>query len=224
MEAAAALGAFERAGGGRLEEWVPHRLDERFELLVTGIGKVNAAGGVARYLAEHVPAAVVSIGVAGVLPSARVEPLQVVAGTRSVYADEGVLTPTGFIECAAMGFPLGPFEGASIECDAGLVEELRRLADASGPIATVSTCSGTDAQARAVRDRTGALCEAMEGAAVGHVVARLAALPGSPGTRFAELRVISNTTGDRSGQRWNLRGALDKLTAVLGRARVDLTG
>ena len=73
-----------------------------------------------------------------------------------------------------------------------------------GPIATVATCSGTDAAAAEVARRTGAVAEAMEGAAVVHAARRLR-------TRAIELRVISNTTGDRPAQRWDLTGALSAL-------------
>jgi futalosine hydrolase len=222
-EAVAAMAAFGVAAPGRVEEWLTQRLDGRFEMLVTGVGKVNAAAGVAGYLERFNPAAVISAGIAGVLPGAGVEMLGVVAGSASVYADEGVETPTGFIDCAAMGFGLGPFEGSAIEADAGLLERMRRVADVVGRIATVSTCSGTDERARAVLERTGAVCEAMEGAAVGHVVARHGGARGSARIPFCELRVISNTTGDRGKQRWDLKGALARLTGVLGRARGELS-
>jgi nucleoside phosphorylase len=78
-----------------------------------------------------------------------------------------------------------------------------------GRIATVSTCAGTDARAATVARRTGAVAEAMEGAAVAQVASRL-------GVTFAEVRVISNTTGDRANQRWDMRGALGGLSRVAG--------
>lgn len=78
---------------------------------------------------------------------------------------------------------------------------------AVGRIATVSTCSGTDAAAGEVVRRTGAIVEAMEGAAVGLVAHRL-------GVRFGEVRVVSNTTGSRTRQVWDLRGALARLSDV----------
>ena len=87
---------------------------------------------------------------------------------------------------------------------------LKPLCDATGPVATVSTCSGTDSLAAAVQTRTGAVVEAMEGAAVA-LVARRLDIP------CGELRVVSNTTGDRPNQQWDIRGALDRLGAVIGR-------
>jgi futalosine hydrolase len=52
----------------------------------------------------------------------------------------------------------------------------------------------------------------MEGAAVALAAVRL-------GLAFGELRVISNTTGDRARQQWDLKGALARLTDVIGRLR-----
>ena len=76
-----------------------------------------------------------------------------------------------------------------------------------GPIATVATCSGTDEFANQVTERTGAIAEAMEGAAVMHVANLM-------NTPAIEIRVISNTTGNRDEQEWNLQLALQKVSEV----------
>jgi futalosine hydrolase len=184
------------------------------EVIVTGVGKVNAAVAVTAAMCRRPARAVLCLGVAGSLPESGLGPGDVVAASRSVYADEGLQTPAGFMDCGAMGFPLGPFEGSAIESDAAMLAAARPLADAVGPIATVSTCSGTDELARAVWSRTGALAEGMEGAAIAHA---LRVLPGDLAfTRFLEVRVISNTTGDRSRQRWDLEGALKRLQGLTG--------
>lgn len=114
------------------------------------------------------------------------------------------------MDCCEMGFPMGPFRGSAIPASPAVLEVLKPLVDAVGPVATVSTCSGVGSLAEQVRARTGAVAECMEGAAVAHVGARL-------GVPTGELRVISNTTGDRPGQRWDLKGALAGLEAVIGR-------
>ena len=76
---------------------------------------------------------------------------------------------------------------------------------------TVATCSGSDAAAAEVARRTGAIAEAMEGAAVVHAARRLA-------TPAIELRAISNTTGDRAAQVWDLPSALQSLGRAMRRA------
>ena len=87
--------------------------------------------------------------------------------------------------------------------DSHLLERLGPLF-AEGPIATVATCSGTDEAAAEVARRTGAVAEAMEGAAVVHAARRL-------GVPAIELRAVSNTTGRRDRQVWDLPTAMTAL-------------
>lgn len=210
-EANAVLAAWGQSGSGFVP-WVPLALDSQFDLLVTGIGKANAAGAIGHAAGAAPPAAVISTGIAGALPGSAVSIGNVIAASECVFADEGVQTDESFTDCAAMGFPLGDFPGSAVPVHEGLSAFVRPLAGACGPIATVSTCSGTDCLANAVRERTGALAEAMEGAAVALVAWRLR-MP------MAEIRVISNTTGRRSTQRWDLKTALARLSDVCSRMR-----
>lgn len=185
----------------------------RFDLLLTGISKANAAGAVALRLDPDRHAAVLSLGIAGSYPAA--SPLEpplgaAIIASASIMADEGVRTPGAFIDCAALGFPLGDFPGSSIAPDDELFQLLTPLADAAGAIATVSTCSGTDQLASELQARTGAIAEGMEGAAIGLAAHRL-------GVAFAEIRTISNTTGDRASQAWNITLALTRLSDVAAR-------
>jgi futalosine hydrolase len=188
------------------------------DLMLTGIGKANAAGAVARALDPTRHGAVVSVGIAGALPgpSGMLAIGTAIAASSCVMADEGVRTPDGFLTCERIGFPLADFPTGTadghVPVDARLLDALAEHADATSPIATVSTCSGTDASSREVAARTGAACEAMEGAAVALVGHRL-------GIAAGEYRVISNTTGDRATQVWNIRHALDRLSAFFAVVR-----
>lgn len=213
-EGAAVRRAF--GAGGEPELWKPERLDGRFELLVGGVGKANAAGATARFYDPTRHAGAMSVGVCGSLPGGPAVGESVLA-TRSVNADEGVVTPTGFLTCREMGFPLGESDDEGWAPDGAWAAGLCKLVDALGPVATVSVCSGTDEAARAVAGRTGAVAEAMEGAAIAQVLRRI-----DPSAAFAELRVVSNDTGDRDKQRWDLPRAFAALTGVLGRARDTL--
>jgi futalosine hydrolase len=218
-EARAVLGVCGQDAGLASVQWKCHELDERADLVVTGIGKANAAGAVAWCADFALHRWVLSMGVAGALPDSGLQLGQSVVATECVFADEGLQTDGAFQDCATMGFPLADFPGSAVPVDQGLVSVLRLLADVAGPIATVSTCSGTGPLATTVRARTGAVAEAMEGAAVA-LVARRVGLP------MAELRVISNTTGPRAQQRWDLKGALARLSDVCSRLREipDLSG
>ncbi len=189
-------------------EWEIVECGERFDVVVSGVGKSAAAGATARFLDTERHGTVVSVGVAGALPGSGLELLDVVVATRAVFADEGFLTPAGFTDVASAGFPPGPEGGMGVACDAGIVAALRGLGHA-GAVATVSTCSGTDDLAREIARRTGAIAEAMEGGAVGVTAQRVSRVA------FGEVRVVSNTTGDRGGQVWDLRGAVARLGEVV---------
>lgn len=188
--------------------WRTIEVHAGIDLVVTGVGKANAAGGVASTLHPRVHDLVLSVGIAGALPLDHAdEPLapgSLVVASTCIFADEGLISPGSFQTLSGLGFPSTP-TGEAIPCDARWTALVGNLADATAPIASVSTCSGTDESARDVRARTGALAEAMEGAAVALVAARL-------GVAMVEVRAISNTTGNRATQRWDLRAAFDRLS------------
>lgn len=192
--------------------WELCRLSDRVDVVWTGVGKANAAGGVARVLDTDRHLGVLSVGVAGALPGSDLALCDVVCADRSVFGDEGVETPNGFVPMGELGFGAFASDSDSIKHDQSTVDWLGAYADHIGPVACVSLCSGTDEQASQLLSRTDAIGEAMEGAAVA-----LAANRVDPSIRTGELRVISNTTGDRDAQQWDLDGALKKLTHVLGR-------
>ncbi len=202
--------------------WLAVGLAPGVEMVVTGVGKANAAAGVARVFDPARHGVVVSLGVGGALPRSKLKLLDVVVATRSEYADEGVVTPGKFVDIAACGF--GPGQGMAIggtgssgmgvEGDAVLAARLvEKLQGRAGVVATISTCSGRNRAAVIVVERTGAIVEAMEGAAVGFTVRRIAHEAGVS-VPFVEVRVVSNSTGNRARQRWDLKGALVRLGEV----------
>lgn len=177
-------------------------------VVVGGIGRTNAAVATTTAIHDEGPFDfVISTGVAGSLPDSGLSIGDIVVASSCVYVEEGLITPDGFQDMKAMGFSLGDFSGNTVPVDSTLLGRLGAIG-VTGSIATVATCSGTDEQAALVADRTCCLCEAMEGAAVVHA-ARLA------GLLAIEIRAISNTTGNRDAQQWDLGLALDNLgTAV----------
>jgi futalosine hydrolase len=189
------------------DPWKPLKGDG-WELVRSGVGKAAAAGATARWYDPARHAGVLSLGLGGSLPNSALRVGDVVLADPSRFADEGVRTPDGFLPLHFLGFSE---DAPDTEPDTESRRVLTAVVDRVGPIATVSACSGTDADAEAVAARTGAIAEAMEGAACA-----LAARRTNPGGRFAEVRVISNRTGDRKNQGWDLDGSLGKLTAVLG--------
>lgn len=204
IEAKAVLRAFNQPedAAGRL--WERHLLRSGVDLAVSGISKANAAGAAGRLVDPQNDDLVISLGIGGTLDEQAAGLLTSVAATESVIADEGVEIPGGFLTCEELGFPLGPIPYGACPANGEAFRRVRAIVGVAGPIATVSTCSGTNARAAVIARRTGALVEAMEGAAIGLVCVRL-------GVAFLELRIVSNTTGEREAQRWDLRGALDRL-------------
>lgn len=180
-----------------------------------GIGRTNAACATTEAIVRQGPfELVISAGIAGALPGSGLALGDVVVASECAYVEEGLVTPEGFGDMRALRFPLGDFEGNRVPVDAALRESMRSAIGAAcraGPIATVATCSGADGAAVEVVRRTGALAEAMEGAAVVHAARRL-------GVRGIEIRAISNTTGNRSSQRWDVPLALSALGAAVGAA------
>lgn len=190
-------------------------LEAGIATVVSGVGRVNAA--IATTLAlvgRRQSPLVISAGICGALPGDSGLAIgDLVIGDRSVYAEEGILRPEGFESIEAMGFPLARFvidnaiaaEGSALEWMQS-IEPTARV----GAIATVATCSGTDRQAEEISRRTGTIAEAMEGAAVLHAACAL-------GAPAVEVRSVSNTTGHRERQQWDLDGAFSRLAAFARR-------
>jgi futalosine hydrolase len=188
---------------------------DNMTIIAGGIGRTNAAvattEAILKARAERRPFdAALSAGVAGALPGGNLSVGQCIVASACVYAEEGIITARGFADMAGLGFALGDFQGNVVPVDPQLLDTLG-AAFTIGPIATVATCSGTDAAAAEIVRRTGAIAEAMEGAAVVHAARRL----GIPGI---ELRAISNLAGERGRQQWDLAAGLRGLGEAMDRA------
>jgi futalosine hydrolase len=195
--------------------WACARVSDAIDVLHVGVSKANAAGGVAQWLTgqrEHY-GLVLNIGIAGALPEIRgagyrANVGETVVATACDFSDEGILTDDGYRDVADIGFPLDPLCRSTFSCDPLAFSVLRPLVTHEGVITAVSTCSATDELARAIAQRTPALCEAMEGAAIALVCRRLL-------QPMIEVRAISNLTGSRTHQAWDITGALASLRRVV---------
>lgn len=191
--------------------WERVQVREGVSLVHLGVGKANAAGGLAQGL-RSTDGLVLNVGIGGALPGAdggfRLSPGETVVGEASVFADEGLETDEGFADVATIGFPIDPEVGSRFVCEPRVIEAFGSSVTARGVIATVSTCSATDGLAMEMSRRTGAIAETMEGAACGLVARRR-------GVAFGEVRAISNYTGARANQQWDIKGALASLERVL---------
>jgi futalosine hydrolase len=195
---------------GRKSAWTGTLQGTPVRLLEAGMGKTNAAQALTALLEQGPPSAVLSFGVGGAYPGSGLRLEQIALGSASIYGDEGVDAPGGWMGTDGIGIPLVERGGErwfnQFHADPALLSRAEAaLRDAgiefeAGPILTVSACSGTTARGRQLWDRWGALCEGMEGAALAHVCA----LYGVP---FLELRAVSNPVEDRDLSGWRLKEA-----------------
>lgn len=157
------------------------------EVLVTGIGLVEAAAQLSRALAQDHYDLVVSAGIAGAYDE------ELALGDGVVVAEESLELDleTGY----ALPLPAGMTVHDRAASDLVLVDRLVELGFRSVRGATVSRVTATDETAARLR-ASGARVESMEGFGV----LRAAEIAGVPAV---ELRGISNYARERSRSRWD---------------------
>jgi len=165
-------------------------------VVCTGVGAVNAAYALTRFLDREPVEGIVVCGIAGAYPGSGLPVGSVVCAESECYGDLGADSPGGFLDMRALGFPV-----------VGGVNPLYNVlpmqifpAPRRARFVTMNTCTGNDDDARAIEARTGGAVESMEGAAIAHV----AALAGIP---VGEIRGISNVVGNRNRSAWRLKEA-----------------
>ena len=185
-------------------------LGQQICLAHSGIGKAAAAATCATLLSSRHLQAVWLFGCGGAYPDSGLTLGDLALAEEEIFGDEGVETAKGFEDLSRTGIPMRRFSGIyfnSWPIDQELYEwakpHLEGCADrakkklACGPFVTVSTCTGTMTKAEEIAERTGGICENMEGAAVA-LTCRQMRVP------LLEVRGISNQVEDRDTSRWDL--------------------
>ena len=162
-----------------------------------GIGKVNAAVGTMRLVAQHHPDAIISTGLAGGI-DVKMQVMDVLAASQSVYHD---------VDCGVgLGCQLGQVQGLPARFDADkrlLAHAVELPLEGDERLITGLICTGdqfiTDRQRLDVIKGNfpdGLACD-MESAAIAQTCHLL-------GVPFLSLRVISDTPGrtDNHQQQW----------------------
>jgi futalosine hydrolase len=165
-------------------------------VLCTGVGAVNAACTLTRFLDREGAKSVIVCGIGGAYPGADLDIATVVCAETECYGDLGAASPTGFLNMEALGFPLISAPNPIYNV---FPLQLHPLAHRV-PFVTVNTCTGDNASAQTLATRTGGCVENMEGAAIAHV----ATLFGIP---VGEIRGISNAVGNRDRAAWRIKEA-----------------
>jgi len=191
-------------------------------LCIGGIGKVNAAHAATLLFLQFIPEALIIFGIGGAYPSSGARIGDVAIATKEIAGDEGVMTPDGFKDAECIGIPLirtatstvfttYPAPDAFLRRSQQALVSYQGLGAAKihvGSFVTLSTCTGTSAQARKLEGRYHGLCENMEGAAAAQV-AELHNIP------WFELRGISNIVEDRNLDTWDIPAATDSVQRVI---------
>ena len=177
-------------------------------LVVSGMGKVNAAHAATLLMERYSPLIVMNIGIGGAYPSSGLAVGDIAIAGKEIYGDEGVLLKDGFHGTELIGIPLArmgrrkyfnefPLDRALADRAVSAASLLTPCSSRKGVFVTVSACTGTKKRAIDLERRYGAICENMEGAAIAHICM----LHGTP---FFEMRGISNIVGQRDLSRWNI--------------------
>lgn len=175
------------------------------DVLVTGVGVVDAAIAVTRALASGAYDIVINAGIAGALP-----------GVANV--GDGVVVAEEFLELnLETGSPLALPDGLrvadAVYCPEPIVGALVQRGFSSVRGVTVSRVTATNETAARLA-ALGAQVESMEGFAVLRAAERA-------GVRALEVRGISNIVGDRATSAWSFAAGVKGLERVL-RATLDL--
>ena len=176
--------------------WQPR---EGVEVLITGVGPVEASCALAAVLSNPKYELVVNAGIAGTVDGA-------------AEIGDGIVVDHDTIDLALeSGEPLALPQGVTLAdhaaSDSVLVAQLRARGFAALRGITVTRVTATETTADRMR-ACGAQVESMEGFAVLRAAARA-------GVRAVELRGISNRCGDRASSNWDFAAGVAGLRRIL---------
>jgi futalosine hydrolase len=192
-----------------LQDLLPLYANEFF--LVTGVGAVETALSLGRYLETHWKGlnGVINFGVCGAFPGTGLELLDICLAEKEVLGDFGICDGERIHP-----FPeeLSGLREFSLTGDVAVQAE-KILSDChivyqKGNFVTVSCVSGTTRRGAYLRDSLQALCENMEGAGA----ARACQVFGLP---CIEVRCVSNLVEDRNTSKWKLAEAARKCATTV---------
>ncbi len=170
----------------------------------SGVGQNAMAIQLTRLLQHHAPAAVLLCGSGGSYPKSGLQNGDLAVASEEICGDLGVATETSFIPLEQLDIPYQAELMPALRQRFPLSPQLTALAQqllpeaAFGPFVTVNCCSGHPSLSEELLKRTGGICENMEGAAAAQVCAEF-------NIPLLELRGISNPTGTRDCDQWDLQ-------------------
>jgi futalosine hydrolase len=161
----------------------------------SGIGTANAARAAAMMCERLDPDLLLFFGIGGAYPHSGLKKGDVAAAESDIYGDCGMMTPEGFRDMGAIGFPLlkkgkKEFFNEFPACRISMRKLRKHFPDMrTGKFVTVCASSRTPERAAMLENLWDGIVENMEGAAA----AQTALYYGVP---FFEIRGISNIAGE----------------------------
>lgn len=187
----------------------------KFSLIISGIGKTNAAMAATYLIEKFSPDLLFLFGIAGAYPSTGLSVGDVAIAEKEFYGDEGVIIKDGFHGLDFIKIPLLKKGKKKLfnefTLNKGIVNMIKRKIKVplkAGNFVTLSTITGTTERAIELRDKYNAMCENMEGAAVAHVCEFFA-------KDMVEIRGISNIVEDRDRSKWDIKIGIKACNDVL---------
>ncbi len=186
--------------------------NKQVSLVISGVGKVNAAHATTFLVLKYRPEIIINFGIGGAFPDRGISIGDTAVADREIYADEGICLARGFSDMRFTGIPLlKTSNGKEIYNEIKFNKDLlcsvmNNLQKKGHPVKrgtfiTVSTITATKDRADYLNKRYRPLCESMEGAAVAHVCLK-------HGVDCLEIRGISNFVGPRNRKSWDINAAV----------------
>lgn len=176
--------------------------------IMSGMGLTNSAHATTVIIEKYNPSHIIMFGIGGTYSKSGLKIGDLALAESEVYADLGVLDKSGLRPIDIIGIPLlrkgrkKYFD--TFPMDKGLIKQAISLLEIKrGIFLTVSQVTGIRKRAEELRNRYGAVCENMEGAAAAHICAHY-------GVPMLEVRGISNIVEDRDPSKWRKKSASEK--------------
>ncbi len=182
--------------------------DKETVVVISGPGKANAGAASVIAILEFEAKVVINFGIGGAFISSGLGVGDLALCTEDIYVEEGVVTRNGHKDLTMIGLELIPERAIynKIPFSMSLVEKTEEILLKNsikfkkGRFITVSTVTGTSDRAEKLERQFNAICESMEGAAVGQIAL-------SFGTPALQIRGISNMVEDRDRRKWKIKDA-----------------
>jgi futalosine hydrolase len=185
-----------------------NHIDFTLNVLITGVGQLNACFTLTEYLQHSTPDVILMVGIAGSFTKT-LPPGHVVTVKQEYLTDLGVIEKNEWIDMfdlKLVGKNEFPYKnGALIN---NFTNYLKRTQLPSVRAATVNQISTNKKFIQLITAKYKPQIETMEGAAL-HFVALQKNIP------FVQIRGISNYVGERNKTKWHFKAAIENSNAVL---------